>query len=42
MKHYAVVFTPRAERQLSDLYAYIADDSGQVTADRFVGAIVED
>jgi toxin ParE1/3/4 len=42
MKHYAVLFTPRAERQLSDLYAYIADDSGETRADKFVGAIVDD
>ena len=42
MKRYVVLFTPRAERQLADLYAYIADDSGEERADRFVGAIIED
>jgi len=42
MKLYAVLFTPRAERQLSDLYAYIANDSGEGRADKFVGAIVDD
>jgi toxin ParE1/3/4 len=41
-KHYTVVFTPRAERQLDNLYAYIADHSGEARADRFVGGIVED
>lgn len=42
MKTYAVVFTPRAERQLADLYAYIADHSGASRAENFVGAIVAD
>jgi plasmid stabilization system protein ParE len=42
MKRYAVLFTPRAERQLSGLYTYIADDSGEARADTFVGAIVND
>jgi toxin ParE1/3/4 len=42
MKPYTVLFTPRAERQLSDLYAYIAGDSGEERADKFVGLIVDD
>ena len=42
MKQYAVVFTPRAKRQLDDLYAYIADDSGEARAEKFVGGIVDD
>jgi toxin ParE1/3/4 len=42
MKTYAVVFTPRAERQLVDLFAYIADHSGTLQAEKFVGAIVAD
>ena len=42
MKQYAVVFTPRAKRQLDDLYAYIADDSGEARAEKFVGGIVND
>ena len=42
MKRYTVVFTPRAERQLSTLYDYIADESGQARADNFVGGIVAD
>ena len=42
MKHYKVVFTPRAKRQLDDLYAYIADNSGEARAEMFVGGIVDD
>lgn len=42
MKRYTVVFTPRAEQQLADLYAYIANDSGEARAEKFVGAIVAD
>lgn len=42
MKQFAVVFTPRAERQIADLYAYIAHDSGEVRAEKFVGGIVAD
>ena len=42
MKQYAVVFTPRAKRQLDDLYAYIADASGEARAEKFVGGIVKD
>ena len=40
MKTYAVNFTPRAERQLSELYRYIADQSGEARADAYVGEIV--
>lgn len=42
MKHYTVTFTPRAERQLDNLYAYIADRSDEARADNFVGGIVAD
>ena len=42
MHHYAVIFTPRAERQLTSLYGYIADQSGDARADNFVGNIVAD
>jgi len=42
MKTYAVVFTPRAERQLAELYAYIADHDGALRAEKFVGEIVAD
>jgi toxin ParE1/3/4 len=42
MKRYTVFFTPRAERQLSNLYSYIADNSGVPRAEDFVGRIVAD
>jgi len=37
-----VYVPPDVERQLSDLYADIADDSGEARADTFVGGIVDD
>ena len=40
MKPYAVIFTPRAERQLGRLYRYIADASGEARAESYVGKIV--
>jgi toxin ParE1/3/4 len=40
MKSYAVIFTPRAERQLALLYQTIADDGGEARADKYVGKIV--
>ena len=40
MKHYAIIFTPRAERQLAQLYAYIADENGEARAQNYVGRIV--
>lgn len=40
-KRYTVVFTPRAERQLDDLYAYIAEHGSEARAERYVGRIVE-
>jgi toxin ParE1/3/4 len=42
MQHYTVIFTPRAERQLDSLYAYIADAGGEARADEYVGGIVAD
>lgn len=42
MKSYAVVFAPRAIRQLADLYSYIADRSGEARSESYVGAIVAD
>jgi toxin ParE1/3/4 len=42
MKRCIVVFSPRAERQLHSLHAYIADRGGEATADDFVGGIVDD
>ena len=40
MKEYAVIFTPRAERQVAHLYSYIANDSGEARAESFVGKVV--
>ena len=40
MKQYAVIFMPRAERQLAHLYGYIADQSGEARAENYVGKIV--
>ena len=40
MKLYVVIFTPRAERQLSQLYGYIADESGETQAKTYIGNIV--
>lgn len=40
-KRYAVVFTPSGERQIQELYAYIAEHGSSARADRFVGRIVE-
>jgi toxin ParE1/3/4 len=42
MKTYTVFFTPRAERQLDSLYAYIAENSSEARAENFVGAVVAD
>lgn len=42
MKFYTVIFTPRAEQQLDDLYRYISDNNGKVRADNYVGGIVAD
>lgn len=42
MKQYAVVFTPLAKSQLDELYSYIAQESGQERAEKFVGEIVGD
>ena len=40
MKQYAVIFSPRAERQLAHVYGYIADQSGEARAENYVGKIV--
>ncbi|MDR3424939.1 MAG: type II toxin-antitoxin system RelE/ParE family toxin [Alphaproteobacteria bacterium] len=40
--HYAVAFSKRAEKQLDNLYVYIADNSGVARAEDFVGGIVAD
>ena len=40
MKHYTVVFTPEAETQLVELYAYIAAEASPEIAARFTDGIV--
>jgi toxin ParE1/3/4 len=40
MKPYAVIFTPRAERQLARLYRTIADDAGEARAENYVDKLV--
>jgi toxin ParE1/3/4 len=40
MKRYRVVFTPRAERQLAHLFSYIADQSGEARAEKYLAKIV--
>jgi toxin ParE1/3/4 len=42
VKAYTVFFTPRAEGQLEDLYAYIAQHSSVARAESLVGAVVAD
>jgi toxin ParE1/3/4 len=40
MKQYSVIFSPRAEAQLANLYSYIADRSGSERAERYVNDII--
>ncbi len=40
MKQYNVIFSPRAEQQLDDLYTYIADRGGEERAERYVNGII--
>ena len=42
MQPFSVVLTPRAERQLDHLYGYIADESHEARADKYIGGIVAD
>jgi toxin ParE1/3/4 len=42
MQHYAIVFSPRAEHQLANLYTFIAERSGENLAEKYVGEIVAD
>jgi toxin ParE1/3/4 len=42
MKHYAVIFTPIAEQQLTNLYSYISDENGEVRAEGYVKRIIAD
>ncbi len=40
MKQYSVIFSPRAEQHLSDLYTYIADRGGEERAERYISGII--
>ena len=42
MQQYSVIFTPRAERQLDELYLYIAEHDGETLADNYVTGIIDD
>ncbi len=42
MKQYQVVFTPRAERQFSELYSFIVENGSETRAEAFVGGIIAD
>ena len=42
MKQYQVVFTPRAERQLAELYSFIVENGSVTRAQDFVGGIIAD
>ena len=42
MRQYTIIFTPRAERQLASLYAYIADESNEERAEKYVRGLVND
>ena len=42
MKRHRVVFTPRAERQLQELYSFIAENGGETRAGAFVGGLLAD
>lgn len=40
MKQYNVIFSPRAEQQLSSLYAYIAERSSEERAESYISDII--
>ncbi|MEH1780068.1 MAG: type II toxin-antitoxin system RelE/ParE family toxin [Nostoc sp.] len=40
MKQYSVIFSPRAEQHLSNLYSYIADRGGEERAERYISGII--
>jgi hypothetical protein len=40
MQRYAIVFTPRAERQPANLYAFVAERRWEILAENFVGEIL--
>jgi len=41
MKQYLIIFSPRAEKQLGSIYAYIAEQDGEEQAERYTRRIVE-
>lgn len=41
MKQYRVIFSPRAEAQLGNLYDYIAERGGEERAEGFIKGIIE-
>lgn len=41
MKQYRVIFSPRAEAQLGNLYAYVAERGGEERAERYISGIIE-
>ncbi len=40
MKQYRVIFSPRAEEQLGNLYAYIAERGGEERAEGYISGII--
>ena len=41
MKQYTVIFSPRAEAHLDNIYAYIAERGGEDRAERFISGIID-
>lgn len=41
MKQYIVVFSPRAQAQLGNLYTYIAERGGEDRAERLISGIID-
>lgn len=41
MKQYRVIFSLRAEAQLANLYAYIAERGGEEWAERYISGIID-
>lgn len=40
MNHYTVTFTPEAEKQLADIYRFIAAAASPIIAERYTSAII--
>ncbi len=41
MKQYSVIFSPRAQAHLGNIYAYIAERGGEERAERFISGIID-